>query len=609
MFQRSLPVKSKSPCSVCAKRKVKCDRLVPCGHCKKRGTESLCIQSATRVKGQTSDDNDKGYLTGLLHFWQSYEYWVPNIGLFKTEKLEANNKLVLDVLQKDAEFWEYNLTEEGSNQLLNFTVENLGTLFFGCLGDLSELFKMLEKYHEGLVRTGDKKGSDDCYTKALLWSILAMGIYYAPYELVSNIIDINLVQENTSTSMEEEIQLHIFNGFVSTAIKSLYECNFLAQPDIRFIQSVIIISTTPYPFLKPIIFNGFLVNAIYLTKLLRTGTANQSRSESLIGSIANEALNRLWYRLCSCDYIQSGPNKAVEFHREIGTLLKHAAYLEDLPNTDIFKEEDNFEILMWKILSLDRDLEQYLNNGLKPPPKTLDAVQREAEIYMQKVSALEDDRISINSQFERFLGFFLVNTILWKLQKLQLIFYENVNSLPKIINYTQVVIKLIVNNFEQGRETFNKHPLIIYNLSRFATFLSFYHIFDDSEDTHNIVLDLNELIVNMPPILGVKLVNLKYLIMRFTLLKKMLKKGTVIETNGTYFHPVFKILQNDVTAMSRENSKVNVLLAGLGSLIPGRSFGDDLEDDESTEDQLGEEFQLQVSEFEDQYPIREIIYR
>lgn len=598
MFQRSLPAKSKSPCSVCARRKVKCDRLVPCGHCKKRGTESECIQSTTST-------DDEGYTVGLLRFWQSYEYWVTNIGLFKSERIQSSNEYVLSTLQAESKFWEYTLSEEGSNMLLNFTVENLGTLFFGCLGDLSELFKMLEQYHD------DKGKKKNTYDRALLWSIFAMGIYYAPYELVKEIIDIDMVRgkkhSNSLDTPNEEIQLQIFNGFVSTAISSLYECNFLAQPDIRFIQSVIILSTTPYPFQSPIIFNGFLVNAIYLTKLLRTSNVNQSRSESLIGSIANEALSRLWYRLCSCDYIQSGPNKAVDFHKEIGTLLKHAAYLEDLPNTDIFREEDNFEILMWKILSLDRDLEQYLNNGLKPPPKTLDAVQREAEIYMQKVSSLENDHKSINSQFERFLGFFLINIIFWKVQKLQLIFYDNVTSVPKILNFTQVVIRLIVKNFEKANDIFNKHPLVIYSLTRIASFLSFYHIFDDTEDVHNIVLDLNELIINMPAVFGEKLSNLKYLIFRFTLLRKMLKKSKVIDNNGTYLHPVFKVLQNDVTEMSRENNKLSILLAGLGSLVPGRSFGEDFDDEEPIEDLLNEEFKLQVAEFEDQYPISKII--
>lgn len=601
MFQRSLPVKSKSPCSVCARRKVKCDRLVPCGHCKKRGTESECIQSATNIKGS---DGDRGYTAGLLNFWQSYEYWIPNIGLFKSERMQAYSKTVLEAVKSDAKFWEYTLSDDGSNRLLNFTVENLGTLFFGCLGDLSEIFKILEHYVENKTVNKD---SDNCYAKSLLWSIFAMGIYYAPYSLVKEVIDVNLVRTGQDSNSHEDIQLRIFNGFVSTAINSLYECNFLAQPDIRFIQSVIILSTTAYPFQNPILFNGFLVNAIYLTKLLRSSNANQSRSETLIGSIANEALNRLWYRLCFCDYIQSGPNKAMEFHKEIGTLLKHAAYIEDLPTTDIFKEEDNFEILMWKIISLDRDLEQYLNNGLKPPPKTLDAVQREAEIYMQKVSSLENDHKSINSQFERFLGFFLINIIFWKIQKLQLIFYDHVVSVPKILNFTQVVIRLVVRNFEQGREVFNKHPLIIYNLARVATFLSFYHIFDDTEGVHNIVLDLNELIINLPAIFGSKLANLKYLIFRFTLLRRMLKESRVIYNNGIYLHPVFKILQNDVTEVSRENNKLSVLLSGLGSLVPGRMFGGDYDDEDESQEILDEEFQTKVAEFEDQYPVDKII--
>lgn len=178
MFQRPLPTKSNRPCSVCSKRKVKCDRLVPCGHCRKRGTESECVQSAISAN-KGNHESEKGYLSGLLRFWQSYEYWIPNIGLFKSQKLKYENNEVLDYLNVEAQFWESSITETGSYKLLNYTIENLGTLYFGCIGDVTELYKILEQYWDIKEDQSSKlpfSDSDKCYSRALLWSILLWGV-------------------------------------------------------------------------------------------------------------------------------------------------------------------------------------------------------------------------------------------------------------------------------------------------------------------------------------------------------------------------------------------------------------------------------------------------
>ena len=610
MFQRPLPTKSNRPCEVCSKRKVKCDRLVPCGHCRKRGTESECVQSAISAN-KGNHESEKRYLSGLLRFWQSYEYWIPNIGLFKSQKLKYENNEVLDYLNVEAQFWESSITETGSYKLLNYTIENLGTLYFGCIGDVTELYKILEQYWDIKEDQSSKlpfSDSDKCYSRALLWSIFTMGVYYCPKELLDGIISIDKVRDFTKkqTLTEEQIRCKIYEGFITTTIDSLYRCNFMAQPDIRFIQTYIILSTTLYSFQFPIQANMILTNAMYVTKLLSATVISASNSEDIIGSIANESLNRLWYRICACDYIQEGPNKSIDFNRELGSLLKHAAYLEDLPSTDVYKEEDNYEILFWKLLSLDRDIDQYLNNGLKPPPKTLDAVQREVDIYTQKVSNLEEDQKSINSKFEKFLGHFILYTVSWKIQKLQIIFYDNKVSLNKLIRITKNIIKLLVKNFEHGHDTFNKHPLVIYYLSRVATFTNFYHIFENSVEIHEIVLDINELIVNLPPIFGNHLENLKYIIFRFTLLRKEFGKTDVVDTGGEFQHPVFKVLQNDVATISKSNNKLNYLLKGLGSLIPGKSIGEGIyeEDEDSMLDPTILEI---VSEFEEKYPIDRVI--
>ncbi|CAI4048527.1 Cep3p SKDI_13G2980 [Saccharomyces kudriavzevii IFO 1802] len=607
MFNRTTELKSKHPCPVCTRRKVKCDRMIPCGNCRKRGQDSECIKLSKVITTSSS----KEYLPDLLLFWQNYEYWITNIGLYKTKSNDLNR--IPSTLGRDIEecrFWMNYLERDQSFQLMNFAMENLGALYFGSIGDISELYLRVEQYWSR--RQDEKYSVDSRYWDALIWSVFTMCIYYMPVEKLSEIFSVYPLQEQLGSDKElswgDSLQSIMFKNFARCTLLQLKECDFMAHADIRFIQSYLILATTTFSYEEPLLANSLLTQCIHIFKSFHVDDFRPLLNDDPVESIAKVTLGRIFYRLCGCDYLQSGPRKPIELHTEVSSLLQHAAYLQDLPNVDVYREENSTEVLHWKIMSLDRDLDQYLNKASKPPLKTLDAIKRELDILQYKVDSLEEDSRSSHSKFEKFIAVFQTSTVSWKLFKMYLIYYDTSDSLPKVIHYSKVIIGLIVKNFQMEIDFFNRHPMVLQTVTRAVSFMCFYQIFIESKAIQELLIDLTELTANLPPIFGSKLDKLVYLIERFNKLKQLWDNIRLSDSGDSFHHPVFKILQNDVKIIELKNNEMFSLIKGLGSLVPLNRLREESllgeEDEESTESR---EFRDIVEDFQSEYSITNIL--
>lgn len=607
MFQQSGIHKSQHPCPVCAKRKVKCDRLIPCSNCVKRGFEKECVQRSNGVQSGAADP-----ITGLLRFWQNYEYWITNIGLYKCQDNDLRGgSFDLNENLDECEYWCNFLTREQSFQLLDFSMERLGALYFGCISDISELYLALEEYWQ---RRDEENGDllvfsiDDHYWDAVLWSIFSLAVYYMPLERLNTILTTKPVHrlfaldDQESGTWTEALQSSLVQCFNDCTITQLYKTNFFANPDIRLIQVYLILSNTTYPQQHISSSDSLLLHCFHVAKIKHVNDFKPLVNDSTSLRIAKITCEKIWYQLCTCDYLQSGPNKPVVFHTEMSSLMQHAAYLEDLPNIDVYQSEDYFEVLYWKILSLDRDLDQYLTKQSKPPLKTLDAIQRQTEIFNQKIASPEETP-SLSSDFAKFLVSFLLQTICWKLNKMYFIYYDVPDGLIKSVYHAKSLIALVVRNIKRRKDSlFNKHPIVLRSFSRIAPFYAFYQIFAHSPEIESLNLDIKEVLQYFPNVLESQLINLHFLLSRFESLKKLWESVKVVDAKDLLMHPVLRILQNDVDVISRRLSIRPSLIRGVAPIMSTRTVG--LEEDEGKESQS---FRLLVAEFEAQHAIDYII--
>ncbi|CCF56779.1 hypothetical protein KAFR_0B04830 [Kazachstania africana CBS 2517] len=629
MLQRSNHNRSKRACPVCARRKVKCDRLVPCSNCVKRGQESECIKFVTNKSAAIAANSESEYLPSLLQLWQSYEYWVMEIGLFKTKDITEGSRKKVSIIENLSEctFWQDCLNTEQSYSLLNFSVENLGPLFFGCIVDINELFTQLERYwrrrdKESRTRntfndTVAKFDSDDYLWDALLWSVFTLSFYYMPVNEISKIFPLEPICEHLNIDVKQEwtesLQLLIYERYLKVTTTLLMQSDFMNNPNIKFIQVYLILSNTTLQINNNTLSDSLLLQCIQVAKFFNIDFHKQYAEDDPFLGISKETFGKIWFKLCIIDYYQSGPAKKIYINNEIPSLLQHAAFYQDMPNFNIYKKEDNFESFCWKIVSLERDLDQYLVKSFKPQIKTFDAIKRELEIFNKKLDfnkkpkKKSNEISSINTQFENFLLLFLLNLVSWKLQKMCLIHFETADSLSLSMHYSQNIIQLLIKNVSDGNYIFNKHPWVLKGLSRIISFYSYYNIFVESPEIEQLYETLSDLLSVLPLLLGKKVNNLKFLIVRLNKLGVLWEKVNVVGSLTGSIHPVFKILQNDIKAITRANRKVSVMTNAMHLLGRNDAEEGSGEDEELMLQTESEEFRLIVSQFEAEHDISEII--
>lgn len=617
MSNRSKFETIQKPCKVCARRKVKCNKQIPCDNCIKRGEESECIKSSTDEFINSSSSGGESYLQNILKVWQSYEYWITDIGLLKTKNIDNLKKLPnSDTILAEREFWSNCLDIDQSFKLLNFTVEHLGPLYFGYLGDINDLFTQLETYWRRQASFKENPSEnfftlDDAYRAALLWAVFSMCIYYIPIEELSQILPVSQICEflgiDESQDWSESIQLTAYQGFTKCCLENLERANYSSNPDIRFIQSFVILSSTNFVFSDNFLVDSLLQQSIHIGKYFRIDSHKQYAGENATTDISKSVFSKIWLRLCVMDYRQENPNNHGQIHVENPSLLQHAAFYQDMANFDVYQQEESFESLCWKITSLERDIDKFLTATFKPQIKTFDAIKRELGVFEKKIHTSAFEAKSINTRFQRFLSSFLLVSVQWKLHKMYLIYFNSSDALDKSAFYVQSIIKLIETNMNTGFSLFNKHPLVIRTLSRVVPFYAFYNIFEVNPQVEALNNDLANLLLALPIMLGGKWISLSYLIQRLNGLGIIWEKVRVEGTSKKWSHPVLKIIQDDIRVVSAMNSRRLTLIQGAPS------FGDitSVEENEYAENddeyfsrsKVSNEFKYIVDEFEKEHSI------
>lgn len=616
--------RSRQVCSVCSKKKIKCDRLVPCGNCSKKGLEQECLDSAKHdSEGQpaeyrNSSQDSKMYLSSVLQFWQGYESHILDIGLFKTKKFATTSTIEDTRADLDeTEFLVQTISIETAYKLLEFSISKLGALYFGCIADIGELYQILDGYtHRRKVSKDDESNfftSDDYYWDSVILSIFTLSVYYMDPEQLSTLFSVeqfNSIYNWTSSSdnyeWDENLQTELYNEFLKCTISRLTSANYMSHPDIRLLQVYIILSSTTFTTSYSTLADGLLVHCFHVAKLFSVNILKSSVNDATLILLTMITTEKIWYRLCICDYLQSGPNKVISFHNEISSLLQQSINHNEFPDMDANESDISFDLLFWKLISLDRDIDHYLAKESRPPLKTLDAIKRQLSMLHDQIKELEETESS-NLQFEIFLLIFLLNSVYWKQYKMYFIYYDTSDSFEKSIFYTEALIRMVVHNFK-NRPLFNKHPLVLRIYSRICPFYAYYQVFSFSKSLYDINLDLNEVITSLSSLFRPISKKLILLIERLNKLKLLWDKIQISDSVNTLRHPIISILQNDINWVKQYNSRLPSLIPGTLALSPQKRVSESSfhEEDEAWQRE-SESFKLIITEFEAGYRIDEIL--
>lgn len=617
--------RTKLACHFCTVKKIKCDRLIPCGTCIRKGLEKECIESSLEILSQSAIIKDKEDITNIIPIWQSYEYWIINIGLLKTRNITSSSKITgLEQELNISEFWMNYLQEKSSFDLLNFAIENLGTLFFSSVGEINDLFIRLEQYWERrhlYEKETEKRPStpEDYYWDALLWAIFTLSLYYAPIDQLNDILDpepiFKWLEIDVQDKWSETLQLTVYEGFLKCCLVLLKRTNYMMFPNVKLIQIFLILYNTTIAFDFPFLTNNLIIQSIQLFKMFNLTTFRQYITDDTALGLSKQVFSKMWYRLCSIDYIQSSPLKCIECHLEIPSLFQSASSYAAL-GMNIYQNNDTFELVCWKIYSIDRDIEKTSDSTQRPLLKTIDAAKRELKKLDSSIKKLTKTREkTTNSFFEEFILKFLGTSVRWKIEKLYLMYYQTSSSLDMFIFYTRSIIHQLVENINRGFLLFNKFPYVLNIVSRIIGFLIFYNIFEPKPEMIQLAEDMKELITVLPIMFGDSINRLGVIISRLESLGILWDKIQVIESKRGVVHPIFKIFQNDIKFISKFTYKKPLLIKGVTeigerSLLSNEEFDalfSNSEEDEKDEFADHEEFKTIVQVFQQEHSILDII--
>lgn len=612
----------KQACHNCTIRKVKCDRFIPCGTCIKRGQEKDCIESSSEVLSQGAIITHKDDVANILPLWQSYEHWIVNIGLLKTKSISLQHEKVnLEQDLNAAEFWMNYLREEASFDLLNYSIENLGPLYFSSVGDINDLFVRLEQYW---VRRRDHENEgegsctpDDYYWDSLIWAVFTLTLYYASPEKISEILKpepicdwLNIEKQHV---WSETLQMTVYQGFLKCCLTTLVRTNYLMYPNVKLIQIFQILYNTTLPYDSPALTNNLIVQSIQTTKMFNLTNFRLYTTDDTAMGISKQIFSKIWYKLCFIDYLQASPSKCIDCHTEIPSLFQFASVYASY-GSNVYQTYESFEMMCWKIISIDRDLEKTSDSTQRPLMKTIDAAKRELEILNEIIKKdMKKKEKSTNSLFEEFILKMLVNSVKWKIEKMYLIYYQTSNSMEMLVYYTKEIIRLLVINVNNERLSFNKFPYILNIISRMIGFLTFHQIFEPRPDIAQLIDDLKELITTLPVMLGNSVNKLGLIITRLESLSVLWDRIQVVESKGAFIHPIFKILQNDILFFSKFTNKIPLLIRGMNDFGGGAGSGEieldegsmQIENDVTFEE--NNEFNTIITAFQQEHNILEII--
>ncbi|OEJ88580.1 Centromere DNA-binding protein complex CBF3 subunit B [Hanseniaspora osmophila] len=532
-------------CVRCVRKKIKCDRIIPCSNCVKRGLEDECVLPSETALSAGEMAIKESFELQILNVMHQWDYWVVQQGFCNGLLLPCK----VYTLDYSKENWHPGVIKlidlEISARLLTHSVESIGCLYLNFFPDIQELFSKFDTF----LSVGDSKTSNigDLMNEALLWSLLTLAMYYLDNSVLKELGLPNELQELSTNKLYCE--------FLAYTIELIQKIQH--YPDVRIVQMFLILSNTFIRYEFPLFYNHFLTNVLQISQILNLNTCFKTGSGSSTTSmLIKNVSDRMWYKLLYWDYKTESFNRPISLHSSLFTsLLRHAAFLKS-QNPEKYVREDSLELLQWKITSLERDLDQYTHK--KPSLKTLEVIRRELEILQVKSSQIKRLQFpeSENEKFDLFVINLTIFSTHWKLLQMVIVFYyQDVFSLNELFEYSNLILQTI------ERETkFIKHPMVLRILALLGSFHGFFYVFNKNQENHLLFKKIRELLKSLNFAKTEKYQALLALLTRFSELKNMFQTRALTDTELVQSVPIV-ILENDIKILTNqaENRIPNVL--------------------------------------------------
>ncbi|CDO93715.1 unnamed protein product [Kluyveromyces dobzhanskii CBS 2104] len=577
-------IKADHPCTVCQKRKVKCDRKQPaCQNCIERDEVELCTYDENRApkRSRLTPAADK-FESQLLFLWREYEkLWIRDtIGQCQNNTGPSASLLMENFDESSIQdFFGTLFSKDSVFEILDYSLQRYGWLFFGFFTDISELpFKMEEfwdDFETGSLSTQERditaqqvarnSSLDNLLWELILRSVITMTIYYMPSEGLISLVNKEALRKlqldhSDSDSKSNAVKVHynIFHHCLKFLLKKILRTIFTLPADIKTLQIFLILSNTSFLNIYPSLGNNMLVHCIHLVKILNIKDFKLRVNDSAYVRLQKLTMHNIWFRLSSIDYTRSTPNKLITLHTENSSILNRKNLMNDysVDSIDVYDVENNSESLRWKLTSLERDLEE-----TTPSLKTLQ-LMKDLIINFDERLPTVTRKSSPNIRFENFILKLHCSFVLWKVLRCEYTQFGFAHGLQKLCLQTNRITSLVSNFIQEGFLECSAHPLCSHVLCVLIAFHSFYCIFHDSKEVSALVDEALILLSILSEPMQITLNSFFDNISRFQELKTLWNSVEIADQIDKLVHPTLYILKNDIVHLRNNLNHKSYLLKG-----------------------------------------------
>ncbi|KIW12059.1 hypothetical protein PV08_09333 [Exophiala spinifera] len=298
-------------CVSCYKRKVKCDKKIPCGQCIRRGAVSTCRREQVKVKGQLIQAKSDGNSTG----WTYQDLVLENLalkaqvqatttGVEKHVPSDGDEVFVLDEMADDpsAHLFDYMIQKQPPRTVSNYediefpTREQSAYLILQARERIAWIHYALhhptfEEEHDEFWKRTTTRDARLTYDPAWL------AIYFSTLSAVL----VFLHDEDTPSSPASRYPLSSrMRKWYDAAVFFLEKSDYLRVPTLMTVQTIAILG---------IVFNNvgeFNFHSNLWSIAVRTAQTIRIDNEKHLASrppIEREVCRRLWWTLVICDWL------------------------------------------------------------------------------------------------------------------------------------------------------------------------------------------------------------------------------------------------------------------------------------------------------------------
>ncbi|KAH6632909.1 hypothetical protein C7974DRAFT_162124 [Boeremia exigua] len=316
-------------CIPCTSRKIKCDKLIPCRTCIRRGRQEDCVRETVLVRGEIIAYRDGLQQPTYEDLKRENEHLRGELATLQAHQANIRSRLLSapETGEKDIESWEYQQwktsfddDQDGLDRKLWDTLASEPQAIDSQVMTWNDIVLPVKSCHDQLIDYDEKWNSwihyaleyprfrNECddFTAAMVSGASLAQLDPLWLAVYFSVLSVSLLMTDDKTAaglaVNESISHHTLSrNWYNAAVFCLRQAEFMQTPGIRSVQAIAVLGICCNNFGESD-FGGHLWSCAILNA--KTIGLDAPVSKVATEQLSEEAQHRLWWTLVICEWLR-----------------------------------------------------------------------------------------------------------------------------------------------------------------------------------------------------------------------------------------------------------------------------------------------------------------